>query len=240
MKIIPAIDLKDGKCVRLTKGKENTSVIFNKNPTEQAKIFEKIGCEKIHIVDLDAAFGKGKTNIESILSIRKNTTIDIQLGGGIKSEKDILFWLDAGINYTIIGSLAVTNLELVKKFSKKFPKKIYISLDHLNGKVMFSGWEKNSKIFSEDLIKNFNDSHIFGYIFTDVSRDGTMEGINIKKVQDLIAKTSKPCIFGGGISSESDLFKLSNLKEPNLEGAIIGKSFYLNKIDIKKINNIIK
>ena len=129
MKLIPAIDLKNNKCVRLTQGKEQSAKVYNENPVEQAKYFEKEGCEKIHIVDLDAAFGRADINKETILNIRKSISIPIQLGGGIRNKDDVNFWLEKNIDYLIIGTIAVTNSDLVKRIAEEFENKIYIALD---------------------------------------------------------------------------------------------------------------
>ena len=131
MKFIPAIDLKDNKCVRLKKGKEKNLTIFNEDPVNQAKFFEKNGCERIHIVDLDGAFGRADVNKQTILNIRKNTKVEIELGGGIKDEKDMDYWINQGIDFLIVGSLAVKKNTLVKEISKKLKNKIYVALDVL-------------------------------------------------------------------------------------------------------------
>ena len=145
MKLIPAIDLKDNKCVRLTQGKEETSKVYNENPVDQAKYFEKEGCVKIHIVDLDAAFGRPEINKETIINIKKSIKIPIQLGGGIRSKDDVNFWLEKNIDYLIIGSLAVTNSDLVIKITAEFENRIYIAIDLIekdiaNDEIMIKGW----------------------------------------------------------------------------------------------------
>ena len=136
MKFIPAIDLKDNKCVRLQRGKEDKLTVFNDNPVKQAKFFEENGCERIHIVDLDGAFGREDVNKETIIKIRKNVKIQIELGGGIKKINDIFYWLDKGIDFLIVGSLAVKNKELIKGIVKKHIEKIYVALDILDYKIM--------------------------------------------------------------------------------------------------------
>ena len=244
MKLIPAIDLKDNKCVRLTQGKENTSKIYNENPVEQAKFFEKQGCERIHIIDLDAAFGHSEINKETIINIRKSVKIPIQLGGGIRSKEDVKFWLENNIDYLIIGSLAVKNIKLVKEIAANFRNKIYVSIDvlinRLNDQVMIDGWVENSKLTTLDITRIYEDSNIRGYIITDVSRDGTMEGLNLKALYKLLDLYKKQTIIGGGLSSYAELRILSFNKSTsegrisNLEGVILGKAFYLGEIEIKK------
>ena len=225
MKLIPAIDLKDNKCVRLFQGKERSSIIYNENPVEQAKFFENEGCERIHIVDLDSAFGRSSTNIDTIIKIRQSVKIPIELGGGIRSKDNILFWFDNNINYLILGSLAAKHSNLVLDIAKEFENKIYISLDVLNNKIMVEGWVEESQLNLFNIYKTYNKSMIRGYILTDVSRDGMMKGLNLKFIDSNLTQTSKPMIFAGGLSSYDDLILLKkmNSKFHNIEGVIAGK-----------------
>ena len=236
MKLIPAIDLKDNKCVRLFQGKERSSIIYNENPVEQAKFFENEGCERIHIVDLDSAFGRSSTNIDTIIKIRQSVKIPIELGGGIRSKDNILFWFDNNIDYLILGSLATKHSNLVLDIAKEFENKIYISLDVLNNKIMVEGWVEESQLNLFNIYKTYNKSMIRGYILTDVSRDGMMKGLNLKFIDSNLTQTSKPMIFAGGLSSYDDLILLKkmNSKFHNIEGVIAGKSFYSGAIQIKK------
>ena len=238
MKFIPAIDLKDNKCVRLLRGKESETTVFNNNPVDQAKFFEKKGCERIHIVDLDGAFGRYDINKNTILEIRKKTNLTIELGGGIKDLKDINFWLDNGINFLVIGSLAVKNQSLTLDISNKFKNKIYIALDALDEKIMINGWVEGSNFFINDVLKIYDKSSIEGFIFTDISRDGMLQGIDIDLVKKIILKTDKKIIVGGGLSSYSDLENLKHINS-NLEGVIAGKSFYSGRIEITKALEIL-
>ena len=239
MKLIPAIDLKNNKCVRLSKGKEETSIIYNENPVKQAKFFEREGCDRIHIVDLDAAFGRREINKNTILKIRKETSINIELGGGIKSKEDVSFWIENGINFLIIGSMAVRNPKKIKNLSNDFPNKLYISLDDLDGQTMIYGWVEKSNKHTKDILFDFNSSNIRGFVFTDVSRDGMLTGIDFKKILQYLSISKKPIIVGGGLSSYIDLKNFAKLNHPNLEGVIAGKSYYLGKIDIKKGQQIL-
>ena len=239
MKLIPSIDILNNKCVRLSKGKEETSLVFNDNPINQAKFFEKEGCDRIHIVDLDAAFGRKEINKKTILEIRNKISINIELGGGIRSRDDVSFWIENDINFLIIGSMAVTNFEIVKNLSNNFPNKLYISLDDLYGKTMIHGWVKKSGKDTKEILFEFNKSNIRGFVFTDISRDGMLTGIDIKKILQYLSFSNKPFIVGGGLSSYNDLKNLAKLNNPNLEGIIAGKSFYLGKISIKKSQKIL-
>ena len=249
MKLIPAIDLKDNKCVRLTKGKEQSAKIYNPDPIQQAKYFEEQGCERMHIVDLDAAFGRPEVNKKTILKIRKSIKIPIQLGGGLRREEDLFFWFENNIDYLIVGSLALKNSDVVKKIAKDFKNKIYVSadvaVDGRANKLMIKGWVENSEMNSEDISIIYNNSDIRGYIITDVSRDGTMEGLNIDALFSIIKPLDKKIIFGGGLNSYDNLKKLNVAyktlspdatykKNQEIEGVIIGKAFYLGNIEIKK------
>ena len=239
MKIFPAIDIKDKKCVRLEKGKEESVKIFNNNPLEQAKFFEKNGCERIHIVDLDSAFGRPNINKDLILKIRKDTNLLIELGGGIKNENDILFWINKGIDYLILGSLAIQNKELVLNVAQKNKNKIYVALDALEKKIMIKGWVEDSKESIDEIISFYNPSFIKGFIFTDISRDGMLKGIDLDLINNFINKTDKDIIVGGGLSNYDDIINLTKINSPNLEGVIAGKSFYSGNIKINKALEIL-
>ena len=184
MNLYPAIDLKDNKCVRLTKGKDNTSVIFNEDPVNQAIYFEQSGCKRLHVVDLDAAFGRKNINTKSISDIRKAIKIPIQVGGGIRNATDVKRLLDQGMDYLIIGSLAVTNFETVIKFADLYKNKIYVSLDVLDNRIMIKGWEEKTNYETKEIFNKYNNTNIKGFVLTDVDRDGTLRGLNIDIFED--------------------------------------------------------
>jgi|TARA_B110000438_G_C15804246_1_gene646548 phosphoribosylformimino-5-aminoimidazole carboxamide ribotide isomerase len=234
MKIIPAIDLKDNKCVRLSKGVEKSSVVYNQNPIDQAKFFQDEGCERVHIVDLDAAFGRKNINKKTIIKIKKSLKIPIQLGGGIRERNDALLWFEEGINFLILGSIAVEKIEETISIASDFENKIYVSSDQLKDKVMIKGWTQQSKISIEKMFKAYNNSKIRGYILTDISRDGMLEGIDTDLVINNLKMSKKPMIVGGGLSSHEDLIKLKKLNNKNLEGVIAGKSFYTGSVNLKE------
>ncbi len=245
MQIIPAIDLKDNKCVRLTKGKDETSVVFNEDPEKQAIYFEEIGCKKIHIIDLDAAFGRSDINFSSINRIRNSISIPIQLGGGIRTKSDAKKYFDLGIEDLIIGSMSINQPEVVKLLSNSYKKKIYVSLDIKNNNVMVKGWNEKSNLKIEDVLNLYNHSNIKGYIITDIQNDGMLKGLNIefvKKIFEIIKKSgqkNKKIIIAGGLTSYEDLINLKNLKLNNIEGIISGKSFYVGNIDLIKAQEIL-
>ena len=239
MNLYPAIDLKDNKCVRLTKGKDNTSVIFNEDPVDQAIYFEQSGCKRLHVVDLDAAFGRKNINTKSINDIRKAIKIPIQVGGGIRNETDVNRFFDKGMDYLIIGSLAVTNYEIVIKFSDLYKNKIYVSLDVLDNKIMIKGWEEKTNYETKEIFNKYNNTNIKGFVLTDVDRDGTLNGLNIDMIKTNLKLTTKPLVVGGGLTSYNDLNNLKKIFSENLEGIIAGKSFYVGNIDLKKAQNIL-
>ena len=235
MKLIPAIDLKNQQCVRLQKGKLENIEVFNEDPIAQAKLFQKKGCERLHIVELDGAFGVRGVNTAIILNIRKNIHLPIELGGGIQNQDDISFWIDKGIDYLVLGSISINKRDLVLRAIEKNKNKFYIALDILNEKVMINGWLKDSEFFVNDIFKIYDQSSINGYILTDISRDGMLEGLDFELIRKLTLNTKKNIIVGGGLSKYSDIeFLKNNFYQSNIEGFIAGKSIYVGKIDIEK------
>jgi len=239
VKLYPAIDLKNNKCVRLTKGKDNTSVIFNEDPVNQAIYFEQNGCKRLHVVDLDAAFGRKNINTKSISDIRKAINIPIQVGGGIRSVTDVKRLVDQGIDYVIIGSLAVTDFDTVIKFADLYKNKIYVSLDVLDNKIMIKGWKEKTNYETKEIYNKYKNTNIKGFVLTDVDRDGTLNGLNIDMIKANLKLTSKPLVVGGGLTSYDDLNNLKKIFSANLEGIIVGKSFYVGNIDLKKAEDIL-
>ena len=239
MNLYPAIDLKDNKCVRLTKGKDNTSIIFNEDPVDQAIYFEQSGCKRLHVVDLDAAFGRKNINTKSTSDIRKSIKIPIQVGGGIRNASDAKRLIDQGMDYLIIGSLAVTNFEIVIKLADLYKNKIYVSLDVLNNKIMINGWKEKTNYETKEIFNKYNNTNIKGFVLTDVDRDGTLNGLNIDMIKTNLKLASKPLVVGGGLTSYNDLNNLKKIFSENLEGIIAGKSFYVGNIDLKKAQNIL-
>ena len=239
MNIFPAIDLKENKCVRLSKGEDNTSVVFNENPVEQAKYFEDQGCKRLHLVDLDSAFGRNNINNKTIQNIRNNISIPIQIGGGIRSENIAKNYFDLGANFLIIGSYAVSNSQEVKNLSDSFKQKIYVALDILNNKIMIKGWVEESNFTPEKIFKTYDESNIRGYVLTDIEKDGMLTGLNQKMISTNVSLTNKKLIVGGGLKNNLDLEQLRNIKSDNLEGVIAGKSFYVGNIDLKEAQKVL-
>ena len=240
MIFIPAIDLKNNKCVRLIRGKEEEQTIFNDNPVKQAMFFEESGCESLHIVDLDGAFGRPNINKDTILKIRKETNIPIELGGGIKNKEDVFFWLNKGIDFLIVGSLAVKKSNLILDLVSQFKNQIYVALDVLKGNIMIKGWVESSEFTINDIFEVYDTSQIKGYILTDISRDGMLQGLDMNLINKHIAMTKKNLIVGGGLSNYEDLINLNKISYTNLEGVIAGKSYYSGAIEIDRALNILK
>ncbi len=245
MQIIPAIDLKDNKCVRLKEGKDKTSVIFNDSPEKQAIYFEEIGCEKIHIVDLDSAFGRANINLPSIIKIRKSITIPIQLGGGIRKEEDAIRYFDLGIDNIIIGSMSINYPRTVMDLCNIYKNKIYVALDIKDNNVMIKGWKEKSNLKIDDVLKLYNESEIKGYVITDIKNDGMLKGLDINFIKDISKRvssssySSKKIIIAGGLTDYDDIRSLKNIKDRNIEGIISGKSFYVGNIDLIKAQEIL-
>ena len=239
MKIFPAIDLKDNKCVRLTKGNDLTSIVFNENPVEQAKYFEDQGCHRLHLVDLDSAFGRHDINFKTIQKIREETTIPIQIGGGIRSQKIVKNYFDLGVDYLIIGSFAIRNVEEVKNLSSIYKHKIYVALDVLKNKIMIKGWIEESDFAPANLFQKYNESNVRGYVLTDIEKDGMLSGLNHNMISANLSLTNKKLIVGGGLKNYLDLKKLKDVNNNNLEGVIAGKSFYVGNIDLKEAQKIL-
>ena len=239
MKIFPAIDLKENKCVRLSKGEDSTSIVFNENPVDQAKYFEEQGCKRLHLIDLDSAFGRNDINNKTIQKIRNAISIPIQIGGGIRSENIARRYFDLGANFLIIGSYAVSNSLEVKNLAESFKQKIYVALDVLKNKIMIKGWVEESDFTTEKIFKIFDASNIRGYILTDIEKDGMLTGLNQKMISTNASLTNKKLIVGGGLKNYLDLEQLRNIKSDNLEGVIAGKSFYVGNIDLKEAQKVL-
>jgi len=230
MIIFPAIDLQDGKAVRLTKGLMQSAKVYSSEPWEFAKRFEDMGAEWIHIVDLNGAFAGEPKNISQIEKIRKNTKLKIQLGGGIRDEKTIKKYLDLGINRLILGSIAARKPKKVIELADKYP--LALGIDAKDGYVAVNGWGESSDIKASELAGIYENSKIECIIATDISKDGTLRGLNIDFILEIQNVSKKRVIASGGVASEEDIKKV---KENGIYGVIIGKAFYEGKIDLEKV-----
>lgn len=232
MIIYPAIDLKDGKCVRLYKGDMNQATIFNDSPANQAKYFQDQGFKFLHIVDLDGAIAGNSANEKSVQEILKNITIPAQLGGGIRNLQTIEKWLDLGLRRVILGTVALQNSDLVKEAAKKFPNQIVVGIDAKNGMVATHGWVEDSSTSVIDLAKKFEDAGVAAIIYTDINRDGTGEGVDFEGTKKLAESISIPVIASGGVGSIADVRKVAQL---GINGVIIGRALYDKKIEVRDL-----
>jgi len=229
--ILPAIDLKDGKAVRLTKGLMDSAKIYSDEPWQLVKTFEEMGSEWTHLVDLNGAFAGEPKNLEQIRLIRKNCKMKLELGGGIRDEETIKMYLELGIDRLILGSIAVTNPQFVKDMAAKYP--IAVGIDAIDGYVAVEGWAETSEMKATDLAKEFAKAGVEAIICTDVGRDGTLSGVNVKFTQEIADASGIPTIASGGVKDEKDLEALE--KAGNVSGVIIGKAFYEGTIDLNKV-----
>jgi len=233
--IFPAIDIKDSKCVRLVKGDFNKMTSYNNSPLDQAKIYFQNGFKNIHIIDLDGAL-KGKSyNSNIVREIIKNFDLKIQIGGGIRSINDVNNWVKNGADKIIMGTSAVENIDLLRTACEKFKNKIAVSLDVKDGFIALSGWKKQTNISALDFIKKIENFGVSRIIYTDINKDGTKKGPNIKDTIELSSKVKIPFIISGGISSIEDIKKIKSLNNPNIEGVIVGKSIYDGDIEIREL-----
>lgn len=236
MIIFPAIDLKDGKCVRLYKGDFSKITIYNLSPLNQALEFQKKGFTHLHLVDLDGAL-KGKSKNKKIIKkIVNETNLKVQLGGGIRTLQQISFWIKNGVSTVVLGTMAVQNESLLKKACNLFPKKIAVALDVKDDFLAIKGWVRKTNIkflnFSQK-IKDYGVKHI---IYTDINRDGTKRGVNIDKLKKVINKTNIPIVVSGGIANISDIKILKKIK--TLAGIIVGKAIYDKSINLDELKKI--
>ena len=232
MILFPAIDLKNSQCVRLEKGEMGSAKVFNPDPAAQAKQFETQGFEWIHIVDLNGAFEGKSINKKAVESIVKSVNIPLQLGGGIRDLAAIENWLNAGITRVILGTIALRNPELVKTACKKFPNKIVVGIDGREGFVAVEGWAEKSEVGVEELALKFEDAGVAAIVYTDIERDGMMQGPNIEATRKLAEKLTTPVIASGGVSSIEDLKKLKAIEKSGIAGVISGRAIYDGQIPI--------
>jgi len=237
MIIFPAIDIKDGKCVRLIKGDFNKITSYKDSPTAQAIKYSQSGFNDIHIVDLDGALQGKPVNSIIVKEIIKKVKLKIQIGGGIRTIDDINSWIEMGVDRVIMGTAAVENTDLLETACNKFKNKIAVALDVKDGLIALSGWKKQTNITAIDFIKKIQNFGVSRIIYTDINRDGTKQGPNIKDTVELSSKTKIPLVISGGVSSLEDIKKIKSLSNSNIEGVIIGKAIYDGDI---KINDLAK
>lgn len=229
--LFPAIDLKDGECVRLKLGEMDTATVYNDDPAAQAKAFEEMGFEWLHVVDLNGAFEGQSVNGAAVESIIKATKNPVQLGGGIRTLAHIETWLSKGLSRVILGTVAVRDPELVREACKFFPGRVAVGIDAKGGKVAVEGWAEASELGVIEMAKRFEGAGVAAIIYTDIDRDGVLTGINWESTIELAAAVSIPVIASGGLASLDDIRRMTQPDALRLEGAISGRALYDGRID---------
>ncbi|MFY7777634.1 MAG: 1-(5-phosphoribosyl)-5-[(5-phosphoribosylamino)methylideneamino]imidazole-4-carboxamide isomerase [Elstera sp.] len=230
MILFPAIDLKEGACVRLVKGDMAQATVFNTDPGDQAAQFARAGCEWIHVVDLDGAFAGKPANRGAVEAILSATPLPVQLGGGIRDLATIEAWLTAGVRRVILGTAAVRNPALVKDACRLFPERVAVGIDARKGFVAVEGWAETSELQAVDLARLFEDAGVAAIIYTDIDRDGTLTGVNVEATVALSQAVRIPIIASGGVGSMADLDALKAANAPGIAGVITGRALYDGRI----------
>ncbi len=238
MIVIPAIDLKQGKCVRLKQGLMDESTVFSDDPVAMAGKWVKQGCQRLHLVDLDGAFAGQPVNadvIEDICASYPDTPV--QIGGGIRTVETAEAYLEAGASYVIIGTQAVKKPEFVTELCIEFPDSVIVGIDARDGKVAIQGWAEGSDQNAEDLAKQFEDDGVHAIVYTDISRDGMMQGVNVQATARLAEAVELPIIASGGVASMDDIHRLAEVRDSGIAGVIVGRALYEGTIDLTEALN---
>jgi phosphoribosylformimino-5-aminoimidazole carboxamide ribotide isomerase len=229
--LFPAIDLKGGKCVRLLRGEIEAATIFNDDPAAQARSFEAARFRWLHVVDLDGAFAGAPVNGAAVEAILSAVTLPVQLGGGIRDEARIEWWLGRGIRRVILGTVALRDPTLVKRAAKAHPGGIVVGIDARGGRVAVEGWAETSTVMAEELALRFEDAGVAAIIYTDIDRDGALQGVNVEATAALAEKLRTPVIASGGVAGIDDLRRLKERAASGIAGVICGRALYDGRID---------
>ena len=240
MIIIPAVDIKNGKCVRLLQGRMEDETVYSQNPAAMARKWAEAGAELIHVIDLDGAFSKQPQNIDSIRKILKHVDVPIQLGGGIRSQETIRRFIDMGVKRVIIGTEAIRNPRLLKEACAEFPNQIVLGIDARDGEVAIDGWTHTTRIRAIDLAKQFESCELAAINFTDIYRDGMQTGPNLIEIQRLAEAVAIPVVASGGVSTIKDIRNLLALRSVGVAGVIVGKALYTGSLNLKEAIKEIK
>ena len=235
MKIFPAIDIKDKKCVRLIKGNFENKTEYETSPVDQAAKYKDHGFKNLHIVDLDGALTGKTVNLDIIKEIVSKYDLKIEIGGGVRTLNDIKKYVDTGVEKVILGSAAIKNKEFLKEACKKFKNKIALGLDAKDGNLSVSGWKENLNVKTIDYLKEVNSYGVSRIIYTDINRDGTKESPNFEETIKIADKSICPVVISGGVSSIQDIKKAKGLSNKNIEGIIIGKAIYDGDINLSEL-----
>jgi phosphoribosylformimino-5-aminoimidazole carboxamide ribotide isomerase len=238
--LFPAIDLKDGVCVRLQQGDPARATVFNRDPAAQAHMFELQGFEYLHLVDLDGAFAGRPMNAAAVDHILEAVAIPVQLGGGIRDTATVEAWLEKGVTRVIIGTAAVRDPPFVKQAARDYPGRVAVALDACDGKVAVEGWARTAELSSLELAKRFEDVGVSAIVYTDVARDGMLQGLNLDAAIELAAAISIPVIASGGLASIEDVRRLLEPRAKKLAGAIVGRALYDGRLDAKEALQLIR
>jgi phosphoribosylformimino-5-aminoimidazole carboxamide ribotide isomerase len=233
MIIIPAVDIKDGKCVRLMQGRMDQETVFADDPTAMAQKWADAGAELIHVIDLNGAFAKCPQNLDAIRKILRHVHVPIQLGGGIRNQKTVELYINMGVKRVILGSEAVRRPDFVDEACRKFPNQIVLGIDARNGYVAIDGWIHTTRVRAMELAKQFENSGLAAINFTDIHRDGMQSGLNIIEIQELAEAIEIPVVASGGVSTIDDIHKLLPLESSGVVGVIVGKALYSGTMDFK-------
>jgi phosphoribosylformimino-5-aminoimidazole carboxamide ribotide isomerase len=233
MILFPAIDLKDGRCVRLVRGDMDQVTVFDLDPTDQAAVFASQGFAWIHVVDLNGAIEGRPVNAAAIDNILAATSLPLQLGGGIRNLHTIDFWLERGVARVVLGTVAVRDPDLVREACRRWPGRVAVGIDARDGFVAVEGWVKTSTVKALDLALRFEDSGVVAIVYTDINRDGAMGGLNVEATADLAFALTTPVIASGGVSSLDDLATLKREEAAGIGGVICGRALYDGRIDPK-------
>ena len=238
MKIFPAIDIKDKKCVRLLKGNFDNQTTYEQSPFDQASKYKDVGLLNLHMVDLDGALTGELINLEIIKNIIKKLNISIEIGGGIRSMDKIQAYIDIGVDKVILGSAAIKDPNFLRQACETFKNKIALGLDAKKGKLSVSGWKETTDQTAEDYLRNVNKHGFSRVIYTDIDRDGTKTGPNLEETINIAKISSSPVVVSGGISSIEDIKRIKKLNALNIEGVIVGKAIYDGDIDLNELREL--
>ena len=231
MILYPAIDLKDGRCVRLLRGDMAAATVFAAAPADQARQFAEAGFEWLHLVDLNGAFAGRPVNGDAVEAILAAVTLPVQLGGGIRDLSTVDFWLERGVKRVILGTIALTEPELVRTACKRHPGQVVVGIDARDGMVAVEGWARTSEVRALDLALRFEDAGVAAIVYTDIDRDGALGGVNVEATADLAFALTTPVIASGGVASLADLKSLKQVEKTGVEGVICGRALYDGRLD---------
>ena len=232
---IPAVDIKDGKCVRLIQGKMDQEIVYSNDPAEMAKKWEDLGAGLLHVVDLNGAIEGNTVNKKSVENILKNISIPIEVGGGIRDVETINEFIDMGVHRIILGTVAKEDPDFVKAICEKFPDRIAVGIDAKDGFVAVRGWVEKTEQKASDLAKKFEGYGVSAIIFTDIMRDGTLTGPNIERTRELAESINIPVMASGGVSELKDIENALDLKKSGVVGVIVGRALYDGRVDFKDV-----